>query len=130
MYLVLFALFITYSPQKQVARLHYRTLHSRIHQENQFLNLKDVSGIPWETKQRAPLFLDNPSNIKSTVIYDPDKNEYIIYQKVGAFDYRTPVHMSPEEFRKYEFDRAMRDYWQSRIAGDETGYQILSYTPD
>jgi len=87
------------------------------------LRLKDNSGIPWEQKQKAPLFLDNPSNIKSSVFYDPDKNEYIIYQKVGAFDYRTPVHMSPEEYRKYEYTRAMRDYWQSRISGDEEGFK-------
>ena len=31
--------------------------------------------------------------------------------------------MSPEEFWKYEYTRAMRDYWQSRIAGDETGFR-------
>jgi hypothetical protein len=60
------------------------------------LKLRDVSGIPWEPAQKAPLFLDNPSNIKSTVIYNPEKNEYTLYQKVGTFDYRTPVHMSPE----------------------------------
>ena len=35
----------------------------------------------------------------------PDKNEYILYEKIGAFDYRTPVHMSPEEFRKYEYSQ-------------------------
>ena len=87
------------------------------------LKLKDNSGIPWESKQKAPLFLDNPSNIKSSVIYDTDKNEYILYQKIGAFDYRIPVHMSPEEFRKYEYTRAMRDYWQSRISGDELGFR-------
>ena len=87
------------------------------------LKLKDVSGIPWEAAQKAPLFLDNPSNIKSTVIYNPDKNEYVLYQKVGAFDYRTPVHMSPEEFRKYQFDKEMRDYWQSRISGKESGFR-------
>ncbi|MDP3002753.1 MAG: cell surface protein SprA [Bacteroidales bacterium] len=87
------------------------------------LKLKDNSGIPWESKQKAPLFLDNPSNFKSTVIYDPDKNEYILYQKIGAFDYRTPVHMNPEEFRKYEYSRAMRDYWQSRISGHESGFR-------
>ncbi len=87
------------------------------------LRLQDVSGIPWETTQKSPLFLDNPSNIKSNVIYDPEKNEYILYQKVGSFDYRTPVHMSPEEFRKYEYTRAMRDYWQSRITGDESGFR-------
>ena len=87
------------------------------------LKLKDNSGIPWDSKQKSPLFLDNPSNIKSSVIYNADKNEYILYQKVGAFDYRTPVHMSPEEFRKYEYTRAMRDYWQSRISGKESGFR-------
>jgi cell surface protein SprA len=87
------------------------------------LKLKEDSGIPWESQQKAPLFLDKPSNFKSTVIYDPDKNEYIIYEKVGSLDYRTPVHMNPEEFRKYEYSKAMRDYWQSRISGAEAGYR-------
>ena len=48
------------------------------------LKLQDESGIPWEEAPKAPLFLDNPSNIKTTVTYDPDKNEYVIYQKVGT----------------------------------------------
>jgi cell surface protein SprA len=87
------------------------------------LKLTDNSGIPWELKKKAPLFLNNPSNIKSTIIYDPVKNEYIIYQKVGTFNYRTPVHMNPEEFRKYEYSEAMRSYWQSRISGDATGFR-------
>ncbi len=87
------------------------------------LKLQDVSGIPWEVRNKNPLYLNNPSNIRSDVIYDPEKNEYIIYQKVGSFDYRTPVHMSPEEFRKYEFGRSMRDYWQSRISGDVAGFR-------
>jgi cell surface protein SprA len=88
-----------------------------------YIRLQDNSGIPWEIRQKAPLYLDNPSNLKSSVLYDPDKNEYVIYQKVGALDYRPPVHMSPEEFRKYEYAREMRDYWQSRISGDESGFR-------
>ncbi len=87
------------------------------------LRLHDVSGIPWESAPKAPLFLDNPSNVKYSVIYDPVKNEYVIYQKVGTFDYRTPVHMTPEEFRKYQFNKEMRDYWQSRVTGQEPGYR-------
>jgi len=87
------------------------------------LKLKDDSGIPWELQQRAPLFLDKPSNFKSTVIYNPDKNEYVLYEKIGALDYRTPVHMSPEEFRKYQYAKAMRDYWQSRISGTQAGFK-------
>ena len=31
--------------------------------------------------------------------------------------------MSPEEFRKYEYTRAMQDYWESRISGEELGYR-------
>ena len=87
------------------------------------LKLNDDKGIPWEPQQKAPLFLDKPSNIKTTAIYDPVKNEYILYEKVGAFDYRPPVHMDPEEFRKYAYAKAMRDYWQSRISGKEAGFK-------
>jgi len=65
------------------------------------LKLHDVSGIPWESSSNSPLFLDNPSNIKSTVIYNADKNEYIIYQKDRIIRLQNSGHMSPEEFRKY-----------------------------
>jgi len=87
------------------------------------LKLKDDSGIPWEGKQKSPLFLNVPSNIKSTVIYDTQKNEYIIYEKVGKLDYRTPVYMTPEEYRKYEYARSMREYWDSRISGTQAGFK-------
>lgn len=87
------------------------------------LKIRDISGIPWEMTSRSPLFLDIPKNITSKAIYDPDKNEYIIYQKVGPFNYRTPVRMSPEEFKQYEFDRRMREYWNMRLSGNETGYR-------
>lgn len=87
------------------------------------LKLNDDTGIPWESKQKAPLFLDKPSNYKSTVIYNPDKNEYIIYEKIGVLDYRPPIHMNPEEFRKYEYSRAMREYWDSRISGTQAGFR-------
>jgi cell surface protein SprA len=87
------------------------------------LKLTDDSGIPWESQQNSPLYLNKPSNIKSTVIYDPEKNEYILYEKVGTLDYRIPVHMSPEEYRKYEYSRAMREYWESRISGAQAGFK-------
>ena len=71
------------------------------------LRLKDVSGNPYEESVRTPLFLSNPSNITSGAVYDPDKNEYMIFQKIGSFDYRNPVYMSPEEYRKYQFNNEM-----------------------
>ena len=88
-----------------------------------FLRLNNDNGIPWDQQNKAPLYLNRPSNIRTTVVYDPDKNEYVVYEKVGTFDYRTPVHMSPAEFRKYQFEKSMREYWESRLNGDETGYR-------
>ncbi len=122
LYLILFTLLFLQSPDAKSQVVPQNT-QKQDTTPRSIIRLKEDSGIPWEPKQRSPLFLDNPSNLKSSVIYDSDKNEYVVYEKLGAFDYRTPVHMSPEEFRKYEFDRAMRDYWQSRLAGDETGYK-------
>jgi cell surface protein SprA len=121
-YLVLFASFFLKSTEARSQTALQSTAPADTTRKS-FLKLKDDSGIPWESKQKAPLFLNKPSNLKSTVIYDPEKNEYIIYEKIGSFNYRTPVHMSPEDFRKYEYSRAMRDYWQSRISGDESGFR-------
>jgi cell surface protein SprA len=87
------------------------------------LRLNEDTGIPWDRKESSPLFLNRPSNLKSTVIYDPVRNEYIIYEKIGEFNYRTPVHMTPKQFREYEYTRAMREYWESRISGDQAGFR-------
>lgn len=121
LYLVLLAS-ITFLPGQTYGQAGVQTI-SPDTVPRPILRLQDVSGIPWESRPGSRLFLDNPSNVRSTVIYNPERNEYIIYQKVGEFDYRPPVYMTPVEFRKYEFERAMRAYWDSRIAGDEPGYR-------
>jgi len=87
------------------------------------LRLKDISGNPYDVSYRSPLFLNSPSNIISGAVYDPDKNEYMIFQKVGSFNYRNPVYMSPEEYRNYQFNKEMRDYWQSRVRGETSGFR-------
>jgi cell surface protein SprA len=110
-------------PADASGQISARNSSSRDTTRKSILQLREDRGNPWENVQNSPLYLDNPSNVKSTVIYNPDKNEYIIYQKVGTFDYRTPVHMNPEEFRKYQYDKSMRDYWQSRITGKESGFK-------
>jgi cell surface protein SprA len=117
LYLFLFASFL--NSKEALSQVPVQTDTTR----KSILKLQDNSGIPWESTKKTPLYLDNPTNIKSSVIYDPERNEYIIYQKIGAFDYRPPVHMSPAEFRKYEYARAMREYWQSRISGQESGFR-------
>jgi len=78
---------------------------------------------PWEAKRSSPLYLNNPSNITTKVEYDGRNNRYIIYRKIGELDYRRPVYMSPDEYRKFEFDQAMREYWDASLRGDASGFR-------
>ena len=121
-YLALFTSLL-FKPGEAYSQVDTRTDTSADTTGKSILKLEEDRGIPWDPPKKAPLFLDNPSNLKTTIIYDPDKDEYIIYEKIGSLDYRAPVHMNPEEFRKYEYKKAMEDYWQSRISGKESGFR-------
>ncbi|HLN56237.1 MAG TPA: cell surface protein SprA, partial [Bacteroidales bacterium] len=104
-----------------------QTANSQVTQSTQdttgLLRLNEDTGRPWDRKESSPLFLNRPPNVRSSVIYDPVKNEYVIFEKVGQFDYRPPIHMNPNEFREYEYTRAMREYWQQRLSGEQGGFK-------
>ncbi|HCC71370.1 MAG TPA: cell surface protein SprA, partial [Bacteroidales bacterium] len=83
-------------------------------------HFNDRSGIPWEKQVISPLKMNMPSNFSSKVVYDPEKNEYIYYEKLGNFDYRQPVHMSPDEYYDFVFENSIREYWRYKFTGDES----------
>lgn len=83
----------------------------------------DYSGNPYTEESHSGLYLDLPSNIESEVKYDPEKNEYILLRKIGDLNYRTPVHMSLEEYKKYRFEQSIKKYWQERSMGESTDYR-------
>lgn len=87
------------------------------------LKLSEDPMVPWDATKNSPLFLYDPSNIKTTSVFDAVNNQYIIYQKVGNIDYRYPIYMSPAQYRKYAFDRAMREYWDASLKGDVQGFK-------
>jgi hypothetical protein len=79
LYLVLFAAFFLQSSDAS-CQAALQNSQQQDTSRKSILKLKDNSGIPWEPVQKSPLFLDNPSNIKSSVIYNAEKNEYVVYQ--------------------------------------------------
>lgn len=87
------------------------------------LKLQSDPARPWEARKSSPLYLNNPSNITTSVEYDGKNNQYIIYQKVGTLNFRKPVYMNPDEYRKYEFEQAMHEYWDARLRGDVQGFR-------
>ena len=88
----------------------------------------DHSKSPLTTSENnSPLFLNNPSNVKSDVEYDPENNEYIISEKIGSMDYRRPMVMSFKEFYNYQQEMAKRNYWseKSREAVTSQGPSLM-----
>ncbi|GAB4317714.1 MAG: cell surface protein SprA [Bacteroidales bacterium] len=68
-----------------------------------------------------PLFLKIPENIKSEVEYDPNTGMYILRHKLGGIDYRPPQYMTLEEYKDYELQKAVDDYWKERAKASGSG---------
>ncbi len=66
----------------------------------------------------SPLYLRNPSNISSEIVYDPETNTYIFSEKVGRFNYRPGTYLTFDEYRQYELKQAQREYWDQRRLGE------------
>ena len=101
------------------------------HAQDSTLNypLPKTKGYPFSTSTfNSPLYLQNPSNIRSNVIYDPLTKKYIFSETVGTWNYRNPTLMSVEEYERYEFRQQVNDYWRIK-AGGEALEQQLSFIP-
>jgi cell surface protein SprA len=83
---------------------------------------------PYEVNPSGGLYLENPSNQKQDVIYDPINNEYTITDKIGSFDYRNPASMSFDEYRKWDTRKALDNYWKER-ANASSGATRLGVIP-
>ncbi len=78
-------------------------------------NFNDQStGDPLNYPNSGGLMLNNPSNINTSVEYDPTTGNYNINQTMGGMNYRPPTYMDNEEYQSYMFKKQTKSYWQSR----------------
>lgn len=70
------------------------------------------------SQDQSPLYLKDPSNIITSIQYDPVSGNYILVTRVGGIDYRRPISMTAEEFKQYEAEKSLRDYWMERSRND------------
>ncbi|MBI4648838.1 MAG: cell surface protein SprA, partial [Bacteroidia bacterium] len=84
----------------------------------------DNEGYPFSsTDISSPLYLNNPSNIKSDVEYNDKTGEYDFNEKIGEQYYRYPNSMTLEEYKNYDFDHAIRDYWNQKSSSESFSHQ-------
>ena len=59
--------------------------------------------------------LQDPSNISTTVEYQPETGTYIIRTKIGDTDVTTPYMLTQDEYNQYAERQLMHRYWQQKI---------------
>ncbi|OUO98592.1 cell surface protein SprA [Barnesiella sp. An22] len=69
-----------------------------------------------EIDQKAPVDLENPSNLKTEVEYDPETNCYVIHTRVAGVDVTTPFMLSADEYNEYTLRKSMQQYYRERNA--------------
>ena len=73
----------------------------------------DESILPGSTTS-SNLYLKNPSNIQTTVEYDPVTHQYVRIYKIGGMIYRLPETMTFEEFQNEDNQKMLQKYWKER----------------
>jgi cell surface protein SprA len=65
------------------------------------------------------LYLENPSNVKTDIKYDPSTGNYDVTQKMGKLNYRPDTYIEAQDYQDYMFKKSTHDYWKTKIAADD-----------
>ncbi len=71
------------------------------------------------SKRRKSIDFKDPSSIKEEVIYDPVRNEYTVFRKIGAFNFSAPRTLTFLEYQEYLLENSLRSYWKQRTSSKE-----------
>lgn len=77
--------------------------------------------VDWSQGKRSPLHMKDPSNIETTIEYDPLTGNYILKKRVGGMDYRHPQSMSFKEYSQSQFKKSEQEYWMERNRNEGSG---------
>ncbi|NDV77439.1 cell surface protein SprA [Dysgonomonas sp. 511] len=77
--------------------------------KTQITEYKDLDANP-------PADLKDPTNVKTTIEYDPVTKSYIFRTKVGDEDIATPFSLTQEEYMDYTLRKSMSNYFRDKNA--------------
>lgn len=67
-----------------------------------------------DLNDNPPLDLQDPSNIRKTIEYDPVSGFYVFRTKVGDQEVATPFSLSPDEYMQYTLKQSMANYFRNK----------------
>lgn len=82
--------------------------------------LQQGGNSPYEPAGTSPMYL-NPSNITTTVEYDPITGKYVFQKMMGDIPIGAPYSMTLEEYMAYQEKRSSNEYFRNRAQQDGLG---------
>lgn len=82
-------------------------------------SFKDNNGTQPIFDDKSNLYLNNPSNIKTDITYDPKTGNYDVTQKMGDLKYRPDTYIDAEDYQDYMFRKSTHDYWKTKIKAED-----------
>lgn len=74
-----------------------------------------------DLQRKAAVDLVDPVNMKSEVEYDPSTGYYVFHRRVGDMDIATPFVLSEDEYRRYNLEQSMNEYWAEKAKTNTDG---------
>ncbi len=72
---------------------------------------------------KSGLYLENPSNIKTTTEYNPKTGNYDVSQKIGDMNYRPETYVEFQDYQDALFKQAVKNHWKSKIKAEDLNNQ-------
>ncbi len=67
-----------------------------------------------DLNKQSPLYLNDPANYSTEIIYDPVTHQYTFKRRIGDFYYDPPMTLSESDFLKYQNQKGIQEYWKER----------------
>lgn len=61
-----------------------------------------------------PLYMQNPSNITTEIIYDPETRQYVKQYRIGDQVYQIPTTLTFDDYQEEDMDLMIQSYWKER----------------
>ena len=67
-----------------------------------------------DLNNQSPLYLSDPDNFQTEIIYDPLTGQYTFKRRIGEFYYDTPTTLTQSEYFEYQNRKGIQQYWKER----------------
>ncbi|MDA3906364.1 MAG: cell surface protein SprA [Bacteroidales bacterium] len=77
---------------------------------------QDKSVLYLGASPQSSLYLSNPLNIQNQFVFDPIRGQYVFTSKMGDLNYRPSQILDLDEYRAFEANQALHDYWKQKAS--------------